>query len=339
MRSSAASAVRSPTAALLISSALGLCIGGVLLLCVGVSPLEAYETLWDGAVGSSESLSQTALGVAPLLIMALGLIPAIRAGVFTIGSEGSFGVGALSAALIALELPGGSSVVTIPLAALAGIAGGVLWALLPALLRAYVNVDEILTTLSFNFIALYFVAWMINGPVQDEGAAVAQTAVTPENGWLSTFFVGDFADAGLVLALVLVLALIHFDRTPMSYRLRLLGAQAELADIAGANARRLTMTTMLFAGAAAGLAGWLIVATVDHAVYSSIFRYMGYYALMLAVLGSARVIPVVVGATIFGALQTGSDFLQLNLGVSSEFVTVIQAIVLLIMCGPFVARA
>lgn len=323
--------VRSTTVALVLATAAALCLGAGLIAAAGVSPVDAYRTIWTGSVGSWEALAQTSLRVAPLLVMALGLIPALRAGVFTIGSEGQFGIGALVAGLatlgVAPHLPAWLAIVT---AAAAGAAGGVAWALIPALLRAYLGVDEILTTFAFNFIAVSVLFWLLNGPARGANLFLVQTSPIPENTWLPTL--GEtVANVGLLLLPVLILVVALFGRTPSGYRVRLFGARETLALAARARPRRMVLTSMLVAGAAAGLAGWMQIAGVDRAVFATVFRGWGYLALALVALGQAKVLPTVVGVLVFAALQNGSEAMQLGLGVSPDFVLVMQGLVLFLM--------
>lgn len=322
---------RSTTAALMFATAAALCLGAALIAAAGVSPVDAYRTIWTGSVGSWDALAQTSLRVAPLLVMALGLIPALRAGVFTIGSEGQFGIGALVAGLatlaVAPHLPAWLAIVA---AAAAGAAGGAAWALIPALLRAHLGVDEILTTFAFNFIAVSVLFWLLNGPARGKDAFLVQTSPIPEDTWLPTL-ANSVANVGLLMLPVLILLVAVFGRTPSGYRVRLFGARETLALAARARPRRIIIGSMLVAGAAAGLAGWLQIAGLDRAVFATVFRGWGYLALALVALGNAKVLPTVVGVFIFAALQNGSEAMQLGLGVSSDFVVVLQGLVLFLM--------
>jgi simple sugar transport system permease protein len=330
---------RSTTGALILATVLALGLGALLIVAVGVDPIAAYRTIWTGSVGSWDALAQTSLRVAPVLIMALGLIPALRAGIFTIGSEGQFGVGALVAGLatlgVASHLPGSLAIAS---AAAAGMAGGMAWALIPALLRAFLDVDEILTTFAFNFIATFLLLWLLNGPARGEGQYLVQTSPTPEDTWLPTL--GDtVAHVGLFLLPALVVLVVVFGRTPAGYRVRLFGARESLALAARARPPRIVLGTMLVAGAAAGIAGWMQIAGLDRAVFATVFRGYGYLALALVALGQARVLPTVIGAMVFAALQNGSEAMQLGLGVSSDFVFIMQGLVLYLMTFRLVGGA
>jgi general nucleoside transport system permease protein len=330
-RTAVARALSSTSFALLIATAAALAVGGLLIIAVGVSPTDAYRTIWTGSAGSRDALAQTSLRIAPLLVMAIGLIPALRAGIFTIGSEGQFGIGALAAGLTAVGVaPHLPAWIAITAAALAGVGGGVAWAFIPALLRAGMGVDEILTTFAFNFIATFLLLWLLNGPARGEGSFLVQSTPMPESTWLPTFG-GSVANIALLILPALVAAMVVFSRTPVGYRVRLLGARRSLAVAAGAHPRRVDFTTILIAGAAAGLAGWIQVAGVDRAVFATVFRGYGYLALALVALGEAKVLPTVVGAVLFAALQNGSEAMQLGLGVSADFVFVMQGLVLFLM--------
>jgi simple sugar transport system permease protein len=327
---------RSTSASLIVAVLAALIVGAVLIAAVGFNPVEAYRAIWEGSVGSISALAQTSLRVTPLLVMALGLIPALRAGVFTIGSEGQFGVGALTAGLATIAVaPHLAHGIAIPIAAAAGAAAGMAWALVPALLRAYLGIDEILTTFAFNFIAVYLLLWLLNGPARGKDQFLVQTSPTPEGTWLPNLF-GTFANVGLFLLPVLILLMVGFGRAPTGYRVQLFGAQPSLAVSGGARPARIVLWSMIVGGAAAGLAGWLQIAGVDRAVFATVFRNYGYLALALVALGGAKIVPTVIGAVIFAALQNGSEFMQLELGVSSDFVFVIQGVVLLFMAGRLV---
>jgi general nucleoside transport system permease protein len=324
-------AATSTSVALVLATAAALAVGGLLIVAVGVSPVSAYQTIWSGAAGSTDALAQTSLRIAPLLVMALGLIPALRANVFTIGSEGQFGIGALTAGLAAIavapHLPAWLAIVA---SAVAGIGGGVAWALVPALLRAFLGIDEILTTFAFNFIATFLLLWLLNGPARGKGSFLVQTSPMPTDTWLPTFG-GTVANISLLILPALVLAMLVFGKTPAGYRVRLFGARRSLGVAAGARAWRVELLTMLVAGGAAGLAGWIQVAGVDRAVFATVFRGYGYLALALVALGGARVLPTVVGAILFAALQNGSEAMQLGVGVSADFVFIMQGLVLFLM--------
>jgi simple sugar transport system permease protein len=197
-------------------------------------------------------------------------------------------------------------------------------------LRAYLGIDEILTTFAFNFIATFLLLWLLNGPARGEGQYLVQTSPTPADTWLPTLW-GSVANVAIFLLPALVIAMIVFGRTTAGYRVRLFGAQPSLAAGARVRPTRIVLWTMLLAGAAAGLAGWMQIAGVDRAVFATVFRGYGYLALALVALGQARVLPTVVGAVVFASLQNGSEAMQLGLGVSSDFVFVMQGLVLFLM--------
>jgi general nucleoside transport system permease protein len=327
----ARSLARSTSGSLILATAFALVVGAGLIAVTGVNPVDAFRAIWDGSVGSSDAIAQTSLRVTPLLVMAVGLIPALRAGIFTIGSEGQFGIGALTAGITTLQVaPHLPAWLAIVVAALAGAGGGLAWAIVPALLRAYLAIDEILTTFAFNFIATFLLLWLLNGPARGKDQYLVQTSPTPSSTWLPTFG-GSVANVGLFVLPVLVLLIALFGRTPAGYRVRLYGTQPSLALAARAHPPRIVLATMLFAGAAAGLAGWLQIAGVDRAVFASVFRGYGYLALALVALGQGKVWPTVLGAILFASLQNGSSAMQLSVGVSSDFVFVVQGLVLFLM--------
>ena len=332
--------IRAPatTLPLLLSATVALAVGGLLVLLVGVSPTAAYAALWRGAFGSRQSIGETLIRFVPLASIGLGLIPALRAGVFTVGAEGQVAMGALLAGLTALRLDGLPGIVLIPTAALAGIAGGAAWAFVPALLRARLHVNEILATLAFNFIGLFTLTWLLNGPARGSAANLPQTDITPEHSWLPALISGTRAHIGIVLVALLALAVLAFDRTAIGYRVRLYGSNPALANVAGVSARRLVMGTMLASGMTAGLAGWMQVAGVDRAVYASVTQGIGFVGLLVAVLGNLTVAGTLVAALFFAALSSGGEYMQIEAGVSTQLIGAIQGLALLIVAARIFQR-
>ena len=270
--------------------------------------------------------------MAPLLVMAVGLIPAMRAGVFTIGSEGQFGIGALCAGLatlgVAPHLPAWLAIVT---AALAGAGGGLVWAVVPALLRAFLGIDEILTTFAFNFIATFLLLWLLNGPARGKDAFLVQTSANAEGHLAADARRHGRPTSACSCCRRSILAMVVFGRTPAGYRVRLYRrpavararrGRAALAGHPRLDARRRCRGRARRMDPDRG---------VDRAVFGSVFRGYGYLALALVALGRGQVSPTVVGAILFAGLQTGSEAMQLGVGISADFVFVMQGLVLYLM--------
>ncbi|HUG88588.1 MAG TPA: hypothetical protein VMP42_07465 [Actinomycetota bacterium] len=318
---------------LLVAGALALILGGLLVLLIGVNPLDAYRSLWDGAFGSRQAIGETMLRFGLYSMIGIGLIPALRANVINVGAEGQVAMGALLAGATAIALQEAPGPLIIASAALAGAVGGAAWALIPALMRSLLGVNEILTTLTFNFIGTFVLAWLLTGPLQGSGAHLAQSDITPEHAWLPPIIPGTRAHLGLVLVLLVALAVATFERTAAGYRVELYGSNPSLAQIAGIRPARIIIATMLVAGAAAGMAGWMQVAGVDRAVYGTVARGTAFVGILVVFLGNARVAGTLAAALFFAALSTGGEFMQIGADVSPELIGAIQGVALLLVAA------
>ncbi len=304
---------------------------GSLLLFLGHSdPFVVVPVMLKGIFGTKSAFAETLLRFVPLVIVALGLAPSLRMGVFNIGAPGQISMGALFATLIALYLPL-PGVIIIPLCALAAAAGGVFAVWLPAVLRARLNVNEILSTLIFNFLILLFLQYLLTGPMQGVRASLPQSDPLPEATWLPLLIPGTRANIGFLLVPIVYAAALVLNAGPLGYRLKLLGASPSLALQGGINKRRMIIGTMCLAGAAAGVAGWLQTAGVDHRLYASVANPIGYSGLFAALVGRLNPSGILAAGFLFAALLRGGDSLQIGADVSPEIISVLIGVIMLVM--------
>lgn len=307
-----------------------LVLASVLLWLGGADPLDIVPVMIDGVVGSKSAFAETLLRFTPLLIIALGLAPSLRIGLFNIGAPGQIGLGALFAALIGLHLPL-PAMLAIPLGAVAGCFGGAAAAWLPAVLRARLKVNEILSTLVFNFLIALFLEYLLSGPMQGYRANLPQSDPLLQTSWLPILFAGTRAHIGLLLAPISFVVALVFNSGPTGYELEMLGASPSLARQAGISERRLIVGTMCLAGAAAGLAGWLQVAGIDHRLYATVADTVGYTGLFAALVGRLNPVGILAASFLFAALLRGGDSLQIGAGVSPEIISALVGLIMLVM--------
>lgn len=305
-------------------------IASVLLVLGKSDPLAVIPVMFKGIFGSKSAFAETLLRFAPLAIVALGLAPSLRVGLFNIGAPGQIALGGLFATLIALNVPA-PAVVVIPLCAVAAFAGGAMAAWLPGMLRARWNVNEILSTLVLNFLILLFLQYLLTGPMRGFRANLPQSDALPETTWLPLLMQGTRAHIGLLLVLVVFVAALLVHGGPIGYRLRLLGASPSLARQAGISERRMIVGSMCLAGAAAGIAGWLQAAGIDHRLYASIADPIGYTGLFAALVGRLHPVGILATSFLFAALLRGGDSLQIGAEVSPEIISVLVGLIMLIM--------
>lgn len=299
-----------------------------LLIMVGSEPALAAYAIWRATFGSLRSFGETLIRAIPLLVVAATLAPSLRAGVYNIGAPGQMDMGALAATVVALALPGASGWFVVPACAVAAAAAGAATGLIPGLLKSRLNINEIVPTLAFNFIAASFLGYLLNGPMQSDFANLPQSRALPASSGLLVILPGTRVHIGLLVSLAAVAILLAIDRSLIGYRLRLFGANVALARRANVNPARYTVWLFLVAGVGAGLAGWMQVTAIDHRLYPTLSAPVGYAGLFVALLGGLRPIGITVASFLLGVLLHGGDALQVGANFSPEIINVLLGLVL-----------
>jgi simple sugar transport system permease protein len=284
---------------------------------------------WHGAFGTSYNAVQTLAYATPLVLIALGASAALRAGVIVVGAEGQLIVGALVATAVLLS-PLGTTPFALPLGALAGIAGGALWSMVPGLALVRWRVNEILSALLANYIAVQLLAYLLRTALRDPaGSATARSGPLPDAALIPPFpFPGRLSAASL-LVVVLVLAGIWWHRGRSALRLDVHARRPWLAERMGLTPARAILATTAVSGAAAGLAGWLQVAGVDGRLNTGISGGIGFSGLVVAVLGRNRPVPILLAGVLFASLTTGANGIQILTGTTPASIGVVTQAVLL----------
>ena len=298
------------------------------LLVTGSSPLDAYRALLEGSVGSERSIAESLISASPLALAGLAVALAFQAGMFNIGVEGQLVVGGLAAGAVGaeLDLPNG---VHLTVALLGGAGAGALWALVPALLKAFRGVHEVITTIMFNYIAFSLSLWLVSpGGWLVSDTQPSATERVRGSARLTRFWEPTRLHTGIFVAAVLVAACWYLlFRTPLGYRLRAVGANPRAAMFNGVDPRRTTVTALLLSGSLAGLAGAVEVLGLHGRYFDSFSPGYGFDSIAVALLGLLNPIGVGAAALFFGMLRAGSVLLQSEAGVSRDMVTVISGLV------------
>ena len=290
-----------------------LAIGAVVLAFAGGDPVRAYLHIIDAAFGDIGVLSDTLVKATPLILIGLGLALAFRMRLWNIGAEGQFLLGAWGASAVVLWPilpPGTPAIVVIPAMMLAGATAGAIWAIVPGILKARLGVNEIITTLMLNYVALAWVQFWVFGPWSEGG--FQQTAPFVKEAWLPRLT--DFSDqvpvlAGLTTHLGLAFGLIAaaimsvvISRTRWGYEIRLIGDNPRAARYAGINTTRYVIVVFAISGVLAGLAGMSEVSGVVHRLQDRISPGYGFTAIIIAYLARFGPWQVVIASVLFGAL-------------------------------------
>ncbi|MBA8817137.1 simple sugar transport system permease protein [Microbacterium halimionae] len=311
-------------------------VAALLIVLAGASPLDGLRGLVEGVSSSPYRFGELLVGTVPIAIIALTLIPALRAGVFSVGAEGQVTIGAITATagIFGLQNAFGDAVpapVYLVCGAVCGAIGGGAYALLPALLAVRWNVNEILSTLLLNYVATGILGWSLRTWLASgENTATPQSALFPESAALPTLIAGTRAHWGLVLVVIIAAALMWWQRTSNSARLTVFASRPKLARRLGTTRARTIYSTMLVSGLGAGLVGWIQVSGINDRLMGSVAGGVGFSGIAVALLGALVPSGIVVAALFFSALAAGALGMQSATGsVPTSIAEVIKGVILL----------
>ena len=318
---------------LLLPLAIGLAILSLLLWGLGYDPVAGLRALWSGAFGSWYALtSATLVRATPLIILGLGFALAFRGGALNIGMEGQFLAGAIAATWVGVRVDAWHPLLAVPAVWIAGILAGVLWVLVPVLLKVRLGVLEVITTLLLNFVAEAVVSYMVQGPLQEasrvypQSDPIALAAQLPLLG-------GTRLHLGFVVGLVLAGAgAVIFARSVWGFRLKAVGAGPRAAWMIGRiPSAKLLAAALLISGAFAGLGGAIEVGGVTHALFQNLSPGYGFTAIAVALLARGNPMGIVGTGLLFGALEAGASAMQRDAGIPSVAVSIVQATVIIVI--------
>jgi general nucleoside transport system permease protein len=306
-----------------------LLVGAILMLIAGANPIAAYTALFQESLWSYYGLGNTLTKMNPLLLTGLGVLVALRAGQFNIGGEGQIYLGALGSTLVGLYGAGLPAFIHIPLALLAGFVFGGIWGWLPGYLKAVRGINEVVTTLLLNYIAVNLVSYLVQNPLKAQNAPSPYSALIAESARLP-MLPGSLAHGGILLGLaVAVIFWVLLQRTPLGYQITAVGFNPLAAGYAGIPVPRTIMLVMTVAGGLAGLAGGCEVMGLKYRLFEEVSPGYGFDAIAIAFLSRGNVLGVVLTSLFFAALRSGANVMQRNAGVPVTVVLAIQGLTVL----------
>jgi simple sugar transport system permease protein len=273
----------------------------------------------------------------PLLIIALGISIAFTASIWNIGAEGQFYMGALFSTWLVLLLPDLAWYGLLPLALIVAVVAGGLWGGIAGYLRARFNVNEIIVTVMMNYIAIFFIRFMVQGPLretQTSGSGFPRTDPIPDSVWLPRIIPGTRLHAGFIAALILA-GLIYFllRHTTFGYHLRAIGQNSIAALYSGINVKGMIIRAMLLSGALAGLAGLVEVFGLHHRLLDGISPGYGFIGIIVTLLGKQNPLGIVIAAILLAALNVGANTMQRGTGIPVSLVSTIEYLMVLLVVG------
>ncbi len=319
-----------------------------LLIAAAGKPLgESFQIILQGATGyprtdaygPADAWDAVLHDMTLLLLTGLAVAVALQAGLFNIGAAGQLLVGALAAAW-AGALQGVPSGVHLPAALLAGAAAGALWAFIPVWLKVRRGAHEVISTIMFNYIALYLTHWLVTERLKDPAGDAPQTAVIAEAARLPLLR-EDFLQAswGLGIAVLIALGLwLTLYRTVWGYETRATGANRDAADAAGVPTARRMIEAMLVSGALAGLAGAIEVCGTQYRFFEGFPGEYGFDGIAVALLAGNHPALALLSAWLMSALRSGAYHLHAETGAPKEIAVVVQAVLILYVAAVYLRK-
>ncbi|MBD2498862.1 ABC transporter permease [Nostoc sp. FACHB-280] len=314
----------------LIAITSALMVGAILIIFAGANPITAYTALFQESLANYFGFGNTLTKMTPLLFTSLGVLVALKAGQFNIGGEGQIYLGALGSALIGLyvqKLPG---IIHIPLALCAGFIFGAVWGWIPGYLKAVRGVNEVITTLLLNYIAVNLVSYLVQNPLKAPAAPSPYSPLIAKSAQLPIILPGSLAHAGIILALIAAIILwVLLGRSPLGYQITAVGLNPIAARYAGMSVERTIMLVMALAGGLAGLAGATEVMGLKYRLFEQVSPGYGFDAIAIAFLSRGNIGGVVLTSLFFAALRSGANVMQRSAGVPVTVVYAIQGLTVL----------
>lgn len=308
-----------------------LVVAGVFFWAYGVSPFHAYHLILKGALGSKLGLTETVRRAIPLLLCGAGLALAFRALFWNIGAEGQLLLGAVAATWVALfsRLP---EALLLPAMLILGFLGGMIWAIIPAILKVKLGINDVITTLMMNYIAMYLVLYLIHGPWKGpQMRGFAYTDFFPKGAWFPLIPGTRIHWLTLILGLLAALAVyVLVAQTKRGFEIRVIGENPEAARFAGMSYTKTILLVMALSGGLAGLAGVGEVGGIHHLLRQpeQISLGFGYTAIIVAWLARRNPLAVILTAPLLGAIMAGGDVIKASLGLPFQLVNMFNGLIL-----------
>lgn len=320
----------------IISLVLAVVVGGIIISLIGHDPVAAYSALIQGAFGTPIALTITLTKSVPLILAGLAVALAFRCSVFNIGVEGQLMVGAMSASIFGAYFSFWSPL-HIFFVILMSMGAGMLWAAVPAFLKLKANVNVVISTIMFNYVATFLVQYLVLGPFKGDTAA-ASTHTIHRTAWLPAITPKPLQlNLGFVIAIVMVIiAYLILNNTKQGYEMKAVGFNSTAARFAGINVERNMFMALLLSGAIAGLAGGIEVTGSVHKMVNGFSTGYGFTGIPVALMARNNPIAIVLTGLFFGAMGSGSLLMQTSTGVSSDITSVIQSLVIIFLCAEYV---
>ena len=310
-------------------------VGAGIMLLTGHDPLQGYAALFQGALGKPRALGNTLAKTVTLCLTGLAMSVAAKAGVFNVGGEGQLYMGAMAAAVVGAQVTGVPAWMVTVLSLLAAMLAGGLYALLPGALKVRWKVDEVITTIMLNSVAIYFCSYLANGPLKtaERGIATGTDSILKAAAFTPLIKLSNLTTGVFYAAVVALLVWYLMSRSSIGFEIRLTGENDRFARYGGVHTGKLMLWSMVLSGAICGLVGMLEVFGLHKRFLTTVSNEFYFDGMLVAMIMRYNPFGVILMSFFFAILNIGSKSMELSAGVSSELVLIVQSIIIFFMAA------
>jgi len=300
------------------------------------SPIIALDALFRGSIGTIPGFAQSLVQATSLMLLAVGLVIAFRAKVWNIGAEGQQIFGAILVTWFTLPLlkDPWPSYIAIPIALAMSFIGGGLFAAVPALMRSKLGINEVITTIMMNYVAIDALNWLVRGPFQDRSipGSYPESPIFPPQFSLPVILAASSVTIGIVISIIACILVYYLlFRTPLGYSIRAVGLNPSAAKTSGISVSHVVNSAMVLSGALAGLGGGVYVLGIAHALLPEQASGIGYTAVVVALLGNVHPLGVILASLFFGSLISGMSSVERALQIPETISLLSQGIIIVLI--------
>ena len=320
---------------LLAAVTLAILVGAAIMAACGFDPLTCYGEMLKGALGKPYSVGNTLEKTATLALLGLAMSLAAKAGIFNVGGEGQLFLGGVAAAFVGARLTGQPVWLIVAGSALAAMAAGGAYAWLPGVLKVKLKVNEVITTILLNSAAIYFCSYLANGPLKtgDHGIASGTDAIA-KDAWFGKLIPFSNLTTGVFGAAVIALLVWYvMSRSTVGFEMKITGTNDRFARYGGVKADSLMLWAMVFSGMICGIVGMLEVFGLQHRFLTSISSEFYFDAMLVAMIMRYQPLGTILMSFFFAVLEIGGNAMELNAGISSELMQIVQSIIIFFMAA------
>ena len=317
---------------LAISVLLALLVGAIIMLASGHDPVTGYGAMLSEALGSRRAIGNTLAKSATLCLTGLATAIAAQAGIFNVGGEGQLYLGAMASALLGSMLTGVPAVIAMPLCLIAAMAAGGAWALIPAWLKVRLNVNEVITTIMLNSVAIYFCAFLSNGPLKTSERGIASGTAKIDDSFAFARVINlSNLTTSIFLSLIIALFVWYImKRTTAGYEMKLTGENERFAYYMGIPTAKLMLVGMIISGAICGLVGMFEVFGLHKRFIDSVSNEFYYDGMLVAMIMRYQPTGIILMSLFFGVLKIGGTGME-QMGIPSQIILIVQSIIIFFM--------